>query len=71
MEDLVEKYPALIMPFGYIDIMRTAIIKTGLVLKEDDKDHLYKCFKLNISCIGLEHKEYEACIKWFCDTMKY
>ena len=71
MEDLVKKHPALIMPFGYIDIVRTAMDKTGLVLTQDDKEYLYKCFKLNINCIGLNPDEYETCIKWFCDTMKY
>jgi len=37
----------------------------------NDKNCLYRIFKANISCIGLEPEEYETCIKWFCEVMEY
>ena len=65
MEKLIEKHPALGVPYLYTEYVKT--LRQGDSLKAKH----YKYFKLNISCIGLDPSEYEQCIKWFCDTMEY
>jgi hypothetical protein len=71
MKELCEKYPALCLPFESIVAIKQ-FTQTGMIsMTEGHKDDLYKDFKANISCIGLEPAEYETVIKWFCDTMNY
>lgn len=65
MEELCKKYPALELPVTHIYCCKS------FTAFEFKMDVLYKDFKANISCIGLEPEEYETCIKWFCDTMEY
>lgn len=74
MKELCEKYPALVMAYGYIcmltNIIRKVEADTNLI-DGNDKNCLYRIFKANISCIGLEPEEYDTCIKWFCEVMEY
>ena len=65
MEDLLKKYPAL--EFVKFSVNMVSL----LIFGESNRNLFYKQFKDNISCIGLEPNEYETCLKWFCDTMKY
>lgn len=65
MDKLLEKYPALVLSYAYLDVIKTTNLKPEM------KNKLYNSFKITIDCVGLTHDEYETAIKWFCDTMDY
>ena len=75
MEDLVKKYPALEFPIKTLkDLERLCLTGCAFWFSPGGvrwKPVLYESYKANISAIGLDPEEYDMCIKYFCDTMKY
>ena len=73
MKELLKKYSVINIPYAYVDLFVKVCkkMKTLETVTETDKEFIYKHFKANISCVGLEPEEYETVINWFCDTMEY
>jgi len=70
MKELCEKYPALEILEGLVNLL-SAMRNSGKFNVTLEKEVFYKQFKANISCIGLNPEEYETCIQWFCEIMEY